>query len=249
MNNTILLLFLFFIILILISGLIIYLTPLKNWFEIKKISSIINLKKSIGLSIEHGKGLHISLGKANLNNIHGAASFIGINTLSKILEQSILSDHPPVATTGSGDVTLLAQTAFQNFGKEKSSFTSSEISNAFLTGATNMSYIAGTIPSSSDKDLSTQILVGNIGSEIGLLLDSAQRAGNFSLSATDTLEGQAVSYAYSDDALIGEEIFSIPAQLDNKKIHILSLIVHDFLRWVIIILILIVAFLKLIGIL
>ncbi|MDO9085615.1 MAG: hypothetical protein Q7U53_05335 [Anaerolineaceae bacterium] len=249
MNNTILLLFLFFIIFILISGLILYLTPLKNWLEIKKISSIINLKKSIGLSIEHGKGLHISLGKSNLNNIHGAASLIGINTLSKILDQSILSDNPPVATSGSGDVTLLAQTTFQNFGKEKAGFSSTEQSNVFLSGPTNMSYIAGAMPSSSDKDLSTQILVGNLSSEIGLLLNASNRAGNYSLSATDNLEGQAVSYVYSDETLIGEQIFSIPAQLDNNKIHALSLIVHDFLRWVIIIAIFLVAFLKIIGIL
>lgn len=249
MSNTVLPFFLMFILIILIAGAIFYFTPLKHRFEIKKSISLINLRKSIGLSIEHGKGLHISLGKSELQNIHGAASLIGLETLNQIIDQSILSDNPPVTTSGSGDLTFLAQTQHENVVNDKSGAVSDFHSNAYLSGATNYSYIAGAIPPSSDDTLSTQIFVGNIGSEIGLLIDSNNKKKHFSLAATDSLEGQSVSYVCSNEALIGEEIFAIPAQMSNKPIYKVSLLIQDLLRWVIIAIIIIVLILKLGGIL
>lgn len=249
MSNTILLFFLIFILIILITGSIFYFSSIKNRFEIKENSSLLNLRKSISLSIEHGKGLHISLGKSDLNNFHGAASLIGLETLNQIIDQSILSDNPPVTTAGSGDVTLLAQSKLQNVLIDKSSSTSDFHSYAYLSGATNLSYIAGVIPPSSDKDLSTQIFVGNIGPEIGLLLDANQKKDHFPLSATDSLEGQSVSYACTEDALIGEEIFAIPAQISNNSIFKVSLLIQDLLRWLVIAIIIFVLFFKFIGLL
>lgn len=249
MSSTTLSFFLIFIIIILIAGSVFYFSSIKNRFEIRKYSSILNLRKSIGLSIEHGKGLHISLGKSDLNNIHGAASLVALETLNQIIDQSILSDNPPVTTAGSGDLTLLAQSKHQNVLIDKSSSTSDFHSHAYLSGATNLSYIAGGIPPSSDEDLSTQIFVGNIGPEIGLLLDANQKKNHFSLAATDSLEGQSVSYAFSDDALLGEELFAIPAQLSNNSIFKVSLLIQDLLRWLVIVIILFVIFFKLVGLL
>lgn len=249
MSSTTLSFFLIFIIIILIAGSIIYFSSIKNRFEIRNYSSILNLRKSIGLSIEHGKGLHISLGKSDLNNIHGAASLVALETLNQIIDQSILSDNPPVTTAGSGDLTLLAQTKHQNVLIDKSSSTSDFQSHAYLSGATNLSYIAGVIPPSSDEALSTQIFVGNIGPEIGLLLDANQKKSHFSLPATDSLEGQSVSYVFSEDAIIGEEIFAIPAQISKNSIFKVSLLIQDLLRWLVIAIILFVLFFKLVGLL
>lgn len=249
MSNTVLPFFLMFILIILIVGFIFYFTSLRNRFEIKKSDSLINLRKSVGLSIEHGKGLHVSLGKSDLNNIHGAASFIGLETLNQIIDQSILSDNPPVTTAGSGDLTLLAQSQHQNVLNDKSSGGSDFVSSAYLSGATNLSYIAGAIPPSSNETLSTQIFAGNIGPEIGLLIDSNNKKNHFSLAATDSLEGQSVSYACSEEVLIGEEIFAIPAQMSDEKMFKVSLLIQDVLRWFIIAIILIVLILKFGGVL
>ena len=111
-----------------------------------------------------------------------------------------------------------------------------------------MSFIAGAISPSSKKDLSSQILVGNFGAEIGLVLHAANQRQHFTLSATDALEGQSVSYVYSEEALIGDQIFSIPGQLGREKHHFVPTIILDILRWLIILSILLVAFLKILGI-
>jgi hypothetical protein len=248
MSNSVIWFFGIFIIFISICGAVIYLTPIKKYFTLKNLPSINRLKKSIGLSIEDGKGIHLSIGKSNLNNFHGAASLIGLETMDKILDQSLLSDNPPITTSGSGDIALLAQTKLSNFLNEKTSISHSTSSTAFLTGPTNMSYIAGAIPTSSRDELATQIFVGNFGPEIGLLLHAGNQKNHFSLSATDDLEGQAVSYVCSDESLLGDQIFSIPTRLGLDKNQTHQLIFHDFLRWLVVFLILFLVLLKIIGI-
>jgi len=246
MSNSLIPIFLIFILIIIVSGVVFYSSSIKDMFEIKRKLSIDNLKKAIGLSIENGKGVHLSLGKSDLNNFHGAASLIGLETLEEIINQSVLSDNPPVTTGGSGDVVLLAQGKHQKFNYD-SSISSDVPSTAYLSGATNLSYISGAIPHASDEKLSTQVLVGNIGPEIGLIIDTANKKNHFTLPATDNLEGQSISYLYSKDALIGEEIFGIPGQLSNKKVLKISYLLHDLLRWLIILMIFGAIFLKLIG--
>ncbi|HSM23587.1 MAG TPA: hypothetical protein VK856_01845 [Anaerolineaceae bacterium] len=248
MNNSLLFIFFLLLIFLLIAGIILYLTPIKKYFLVKLLPSINRLRNSIGLSIENGQGVHISVGRANLSNVNGAASLIGLETLDKILDQSVLSDNPPTITSGSGEIALMSQSKIEEFLKDKSRISHSSIPHAYLSGPTKMSFIAGAISPSSKKDLSSQILVGNFGAEIGLALHAANQRHHFTLSATDALEGQSVSYVYSEEALIGDQIFSIPDQLGREKHHFVSTILLDILRWLIIVFILLLAFLKILGI-
>jgi hypothetical protein len=248
MNNSLLILFLLIIFFIIFLGIILHFTSLKNRVATKNLSAVNRLKKSISYSVEDGKGVHLSIGKSDLANLHGAASLISLETTKKIMTQSSLSDNPPTITSGSGEIALLSQIAIVDSFNSKSRINPSAIPNAYLSGPTNLSYIAGAIPPTGQKNLSSQVFVGNIGSEIGLILHESNRRNHFSLSATDDLEGQAVSYVYANEAIIGDQIFSLPNQLDKEPSHSIAIIIHDVLRWVIIATILIIALLKISGI-
>ncbi len=248
MSSTILISFFIFVLIIIISSGVLYFTTFKDSLEIRKTPAVTDLEKSLGLSIEDGRGIHVSLGKSDLQNFHGAASLLGQETLNQVVEQSVLSDKPPVTTAGNGDITLLAQSRLQSITSETD--LSQDIgSYAYLSGATNMSYIMGAIPPVSDSSNSSQVFVGNIGPEIGLLLAASEKNNHYSLTATDSLEGQSVSYAFTEDTLLGEEIFSIPYLLGSKSpLNKISLHLHDVLRWVVVCIILLVIFIKLVGI-
>lgn len=248
MNNSLLIIFLLLLIFIIIVGIGLFFSPLKNRVSIKNLFAITHLKKSISYSVEDGKGVHLSIGKSDLANMHGAASFIGLETTKKILTQSALSDNPPTITTGSGEIALLTQTAIADSFINKSKINPTALPNAYLSGPTNLSYIAGAIPLAAQDNLSSQVIVGNLGSEIGLILHESNRKNHFSLSATDDLEGQAVSYVYSTEAIIGDQIYTLPNQMDKEPNHSIPIIIQDLLRWVIIATILILVLLKLTGI-
>jgi hypothetical protein len=68
------------------------------------------------------------------------------------------------------------------------------------------------------------------------------------IGASDELSGQAVLFANTQDALIGEELFAAGAYLGAGASHLASLTLQDILRWFIILALLGGAAAKLIGV-
>ena len=67
------------------------------------------------------------------------------------------------------------------------------------------------------------------------------------IGASDDLTGQAVIFANTQDALIGEELFAAGAYLGAGVSHAASLTVQDILRWFIILALMGGAFAKFAG--
>jgi hypothetical protein len=86
-----------------------------------------------------------------------------------------------------------------------------------------------------NENVSANIMIGHFGSEVALLADAAERENVLVIGASDNLAGQAVLFANTQDALIGEELFATGAYLGAGASHVSSLTVQDVLRWLIII--------------
>jgi hypothetical protein len=87
-------------------------------------------------------------------------------------------------------------------------------------------------------------MIGHFGPEVALLTDAAERENVTLIGASDNLAGQAVLFANTQDALIGEELFSVGAYLGAGASHAASITVQDILRWIIIIALLVGAVFK-----
>jgi hypothetical protein len=79
-----------------------------------------------------------------------------------------------------------------------------------------------------------QVLVGRFGAELALIGESAARRGGTIIAASDQLDGQAVAYAFSKHALIGEEIFQASAYLSDSPVRRGEAVALDFMRWLLI---------------
>jgi hypothetical protein len=101
---------------------------------------------------------------------------------------------------------------------------------------------------SRNEDVSVNIMVGHFGAEAGLLADASDRENVSVIGASDDLVGQAVLFASTQDALIGEELFATGAYLGAGPSHIASLTVQDILRWLVVLALLGGAFAKFTGI-
>ncbi|MBK9600351.1 MAG: hypothetical protein IPO36_00670 [Anaerolineales bacterium] len=91
-------------------------------------------------------------------------------------------------------------------------------------------------------------MLGHFGPEAALLAEASDRENITVIGASDDLAGQAVLFANTQDALIGEELFAAGAYLGAGASHTASLTVQDILRWTIIVALLGGAFAKLAGI-
>ena len=214
----------------------------------REIPAFTRLKRAVGISVEEGTRLHISLGRSGLQTPHGAPALAGLAMLRHLSEQTSMSDEPPVVTSGAADLAILTRDTLQAGYKAAGA---EDIYNPFtgrLTGLTPFSFAAGAIPSMRDEKVSANVLIGHFGPEVALLTDAAERINSQTIAATDEPSAQAVLYASVDDPLIGEELFAAGAYSEAGAAHQASLQAQDILRWAIILLLLGGSVLKLLGV-
>jgi hypothetical protein len=212
------------------------------------IPGMLRLRRAIGLTVEDGKRLHVSLGQSSMTGTSSAAGLVALSTLERIASLSMISDRPPIATSGEGSLSILSQDKLRVAYRDSNAIEQYDPDRGRLGGVTPLSYVAGTLPVMRDEQVAGNILVGSFGPEVGLMADAANQTHAFALAATDSLPGQAVLFATAEEPLIGEELFAVPAYLQASVFHQASLQVQDILRWLVIVIILAGIVLKILGI-
>lgn len=203
----------------------------------RKITEFSRIKLETKRIVEDGTRLHISLGSGDVLSQDGASAFSGLVYLGDLCESASLSDYPPLATTGSGVINLLAQETLRSSNNFDAGINNFEMNNARLTGLTPFAYAAGVLPVFGDEKISTNLMIGHFGSEIALLLDASTRKHTINSSASDCITAQSILYAYNPNTLIGEELFASSAYVQKEPLHIFSLNLQDVLRWIIVLMI------------
>jgi hypothetical protein len=233
------------------SGLLVGITYLrrKSPAQFRPIKAFSRLRNAIGRAVEDGSRLHIALGHGGLTSPQGAASLASLVTLRRLADMTSAGDKPPVASSGDGAVAILSQDILQSAFQDATAGGHYDVTGGRLTGLTPFSYAAGSNSIMQDEQVSTNVMLGNFGVEAGLLMDTAERQNSFTLAASDDLSAQAILYANAQDPLIGEELFAAGAYLNAGPVHSASLTVQDILRWSLIVIMLIGALLKMVGIL
>lgn len=222
-------------VLILVFGLLL---PKINLFSLRSIPSLKRLRKYVGLTIEDGKCLHISLGNANILGAGNAASLAGLSAVERLAMLSMASDKPPVITSGDGSLMLLSQDVLRYVYRKGNAMAQYDPQRAQLTGTTPFSYAVGAMPVIGQDDVLTSVFVGRFGLESAYLNDAAYQKKSYTLAASDDLTAQAVMFATAQDILIGEELYALPAYLEQDDFHRASLFSQDVLRWILIVVIL-----------
>jgi len=215
--------------------------------SVRKIPAFSRIRRAVSLVVEDGTRLHVSLGHGNLQTQFGAAAFAGLSMLRSLGEITSLSDRPPIATTGNGVLNMVAQDTLRTAHNAVAIEQPFDMNNSRLTGLTPFSYAAGVMPVIRDESISTNVIIGNFGIEIGLLTEASERQNAVVIAASDNLPAQAVLYAVSPDSIVAEELFAAGAYVQAGRMHNASLLVQDILRWLIIILIIGGAVLKMVG--
>lgn len=202
--------------------------------RLRDIPAYTRLIRTLGLSIEDGTRLHISLGHGSLLDGRGGSALAGLAMLRIIAERTSTSDKPAVASAGDPPLGLLTQDTLQA-GYQAAGVEELYVpTTGRVTGLSPFSYAAGAMNISKNENVSANILIGHFGPEAALITDTSDREHVTLIGASDNLAGQSVLFASTDEALIGEELFGAGAYLGAGASHTASLTVQDILRWLII---------------
>ena len=214
---------------------------------LRRIDAYDRLNREVGLAVENGTRLHISLGRGSLFTARGGSALAGLAMLRRLAERTSVSDRPPIVTSGDAALTILSQDTSQSGYRAAGAEEQFRVSAGRMTGLSPFAYAAGTIPIARDENVSANILMGYLGAESALVAEAADRQDSSLIAASDNLSAQAIFYASAQDPLIGEELFAAGAYVGAGASHEASLQVQDVLRWLVILTILGGAALKLLG--
>lgn len=213
----------------------------------RKIPAITRLKRAIGLSVEDGSRVHVTLGNADLTDTANTSALVGLSALHSIGQLSANSDQPPVSTSGNGGFALLSKDVLRATAAETNTRDFYDPDLGYLAGATPFSFALGAMDVIDQSEVKTNVFIGNFGVEAGLLATRAEDRAPFTLAASDSIVAQSIFLATSRDVLIGEELYAVPAYLASRPAHIASVRVQDILRILTGGALLIGAFLKVLG--
>ncbi|HSO12905.1 MAG TPA: DUF6754 domain-containing protein [Anaerolineales bacterium] len=214
----------------------------------RKIEAYERLNRAVGLAVEGGTRLHVSIGRGNLFTARWGSALAGLAMLRRLTERTSISDHPPVVTSGDASLAILSQDTLQSGYRAAGAEDQYRFTTGRLTGLTPFAFAAGTIPVMRDENVSANVVIGDLGLEAALLAEVADNQETDLIAASDNLTAQSVLYASSQEPLIGEELFAAGAYLGAGASHEASLQAQDVLRWLVILAILGGAALKFLGI-
>jgi hypothetical protein len=214
----------------------------------REIAAFTKLRQAVGIAVEAGTRLHISVGRGSISGPESASAFAGLTMLDRVARAGSVSDRPPVATSGDGALTILAQDTLRGSYRALGVEGHYDPTSGRVLGLTPFSYTAGALPVISDEQISANLLNGHFEGEIGLINDAAERKGSLVVAGSESITGQAVIFATASDPLIGEEAFAGGAYLGAGPMHDASLHAQDVMRWVVIVLLLAGSVIKLFGI-
>jgi hypothetical protein len=222
-------------------------TPKKA--SLRVIPGLQRLLREVSVAVESGKRVHVSLGRGGLFGYQGASAFMGLTILKRILRVAQKGDRPPLTTAGEANLVMLADSVNQKATEENKAVVQTGSGLNQLSGMTPFSYVAGALQAIHDEQVTVNVLAGHFGSEAALLLDTTGETDSLTLAGSDNLTAQAVIYPETEQALIGEDLYAAGGYLQSGKQFIASLHAQDFIRWMLILVLITGAVLKLLGIL
>lgn len=213
--------------------------------SLREIRAFQRFRREVGLAVESGKRLHVSLGHGGINGLQAGSALVGLTMLDRCARAASISDRPPVASTADPLLAMLSQETLHGTYRSLGAERIYDPTNGRVSGLTPLAFTAGALPVIHDEHISANILAGHFGGEVALLAEAGERSGSLTVAGSDNLPAQAVLYAAAQEPLIGEELYAGGAYLGAGPIHSASLRMQDTLRWLLIGIILVSALVKL----
>jgi hypothetical protein len=212
-------------------------------FGLRPLPAYEALGRQMGLAVESGRRLHVTMGRAPLHSEAGPTSVAALQVLEHLAEAGSSSGIPPRATVGEGTLLPVAQDtlrrAYEAAGRGDV-FHLREVE--FLADqAFPITYAAGVTTIIHRDDVANNVAVGRFGSEMGILAEAARRSRMMQVLGSDDPTAVALATAFSNNVLWGEELFAAGAYLDGDPAQVASLRAQDVLRWLVSLALLLVA--------
>lgn len=206
-------------------------------FPVRAIAAYDAIPTMVGIAIEAGRPLHLSIGSAGLGGAETPLTLATADLLYEVSRRAATGSVPPILTLSNTTALPLAYSTLRRAYRSRGRLDRLDGASVrwFPAGARSLAFAAALTGVMGYERVSGNVLVGSFGAELALALDKATRRQNV-IAASSQLEGQAAAWALADYPLIGEEMFVGGAYLNpdsaGRRAAVRAL---DLLRWALII--------------
>jgi hypothetical protein len=207
----------------------------RTLLDLRPIRAYSNLPTAIDETVESNLPPHFSFGASKVGQETTVTALASADIIYFLVRRISFTRQVPLLVTMSDPVTLAIAS-----DTLRKAFLARDNLNAFRPtaavwypdGERSLVFAAGVVRLTQDINASRHVLLGDFGAELAYFGENAARRQQRLIANSTQLEGQAIAYAYTDDVLIGEELFVGNAYLERgDTFSEASLVTLDVLRW------------------
>ena len=200
--------------------------------NLRPLTSYDQLQEQVGLALESGRQMHVTLGQASLVSAANPTSIAALAVLDHLARDGCANGSPPLVTVGEGTLLTVAQDSLRVAYDAAERLTDFQPGLAqFIAHETDpFAYAGGVATLIENENVMSNVMVGHFGPELVIVAAAANNNGIDQVIGTDDPTALALATAVSEHVLIGEELLAAPAYLEGKPAQIASLQVQDWLR-------------------
>jgi len=211
---------------------------------LRPLSGYAAVQNLIGQSIETGRPIHISVGVQGIGQQSTAQTLAGLTTLEYLAQQTAMYDVSPLVSVADGTALAAAQdvlrraSAAHGQGKRLDPYT------VRMIAPEPVAYASGVMGLLSREQVWANVMNGAFGDEYLLMGETGVRKDLQQVAGSANPQALPFMMVAANHVLIGEEMFAAGAYLAGIAGHIASLILQDWMRTIIILLIVVGVVLK-----
>lgn len=221
-------------------------------FSLRPIPAYDAMKLQLAHTIEKGSRLHVGLGTGGVANQTLADTVAGLQVLGYVANRAEATGTKVVVTSADPTVALLAEECLhQSSLADYPGGTVSKTGESHWISNNATAYAAGAMAELGHQKVDSNFLIGHFSDEYLLVGEYANRKRPAITTVAGSSDPNVISYVYatSPQGLWGEELYAAGAYLNQKPMHVGSLLAQDVLRWAIGLIILVGVILKAAGLL
>lgn len=218
-------------------------------FALRPIAAFDALRAQKGMVMESGRRLLVNLGSGPLHTSAGPTSLMGVEVLDTVADTTGRGRLSPLATVGAATLLPIANDKLRSKGEASASPPQQDMTRAHFIADESypFAYAAGVADMIQQTNLESSIALGRFGPELALIGEAAARAGIAQVMGSDEPAAIAIALATTENNVVGEELFAAGAYLRATPSRLAGVRVQDFLRWLIVTALLLVAVLRIFG--
>jgi hypothetical protein len=208
----------------------------KNLVTLRAIPAFESLSSLVGLVIESNRPLHLSFGSSALGDEATPLTLAGAELFYQVARLAAIGDLSPIITLSDSSALPVGQDVLRRAYSSRNRVNPNLYNSVrwYPAGNSSIAFAAALTTLPHDDQISANILAGRFGTEVALILEAGARHDLPAVAVSDSLEGQAVAYAFSSEILIGEEIFAAGTYLSDSSAQRGATITIDVLRWLLV---------------